>query len=97
MAWFRCFINGENFPGQLIGEGRPIGFYLTRFVEANDTAEAESVALQALRTDPKLATMSGYSPSAEVRVFFEKIEQVVSDVERRRRTKRGRRTQLCSA
>lgn len=23
MAWFRCFISGESFPGQLVGEAGP--------------------------------------------------------------------------
>ena len=48
MAWFRCFIHGENFPGELIGSAVPVGFYVIRFVEADDAAEAETLALRAL-------------------------------------------------
>jgi hypothetical protein len=59
MAWFRCFICGENFPGQLIGETQLVGFYVTRFVEATDAAGAEAAALQALRAEPQLAPAPG--------------------------------------
>jgi hypothetical protein len=76
VAWFRCFIRGENFPGQLVGEARPVGFYVTRFVEAADEAAAESAALHSLRAEPKLAPPSGYTPSGQVRVFFEEIEEL---------------------
>src|SRR4051794_18549300 len=34
MAWFRCCVRGENFPGQLVCEAGLVGFYVTRFVEA---------------------------------------------------------------
>jgi hypothetical protein len=74
MAWFRCFIRGENFPGQLAGEDGPVGFYVTRFVEATDAAAAESVALQALRAE--LTPPPGYMPSGQARVYFEEIEKL---------------------
>ena len=78
MAWFRCFIWGENFPGQMIGESGPVGFHVTRFVEAGDAGEAEAVALQSLRAEPKLIPPPGYTPSAQVQVFFEEIEEIAA-------------------
>jgi hypothetical protein len=74
VAWFRCFIRGENFPGQLIGEPGLVGFYVTRFVEAVDVAAAESIALRALRAEPKLAAPPGHTPTGRARVFFEYLE-----------------------
>ena len=79
MAWFRCFIRGENFPGQMIGEARPIGFYVTRFVEAADPESAEVAALQALRDDPNLALPPGHTPSGQERVFFEEVEELTAE------------------
>ena len=76
MAWFRCLICGENLPGQLISEQYLIGFYLTRFVEATDAANAESIALQRLRNEPKLAQLPKLAARNTVRVFFESIDEV---------------------
>lgn len=79
MAWFRCFIRGENFPGRLVGLPGPVGFYTTRFVEAADARGAESASLQALLGEPKLALPAGCQPSGMARVFFEEIEEVSAD------------------
>jgi hypothetical protein len=78
LAWYRCFIRGENFPGDLVGEGELLGFYVTRFVEAGSETEAESTALQALRSEPKLARppeLNRADPLA--RVYFEEICEVL--------------------
>jgi hypothetical protein len=79
MAWFRCFIRGEYFPGQLVGVAGPVGFYVTRFVEADDEAAAELSALQGLQAEPKLTPPPGYTPSGQTRVFFEEIEAVAAE------------------
>ena len=78
MAWFRCLILGEIFPGQRIGEAEPVGFYVTRFVEAADATEAEAAALWALRAEPKLAPLPGHTPSGQARVFFEVVEELAA-------------------
>ena len=78
MAWYRCFIRGENFLGDLVGEGELLGFYVTRFVEAASEAEAESAALQALRSEPRLARpMELNRADALARVYFEEICEVL--------------------
>lgn len=79
MAWFRCFIRGDNFPGQMIGEAGPVGFYVIRFVEAADAGEVEAAAIQLLRTEPQMAPPHGYTPSGQARVFFEEIEEVSAE------------------
>ena len=76
MKWFRCFIRGDNFPGQMVGESRPVGFYVTRFIKASDGAKAESLALTQLRADPMLAKPERFTPSDNIRVFFEAIEEI---------------------
>jgi hypothetical protein len=79
MAWFRCFIRGENFPGQLVGEAGRVGFYVTRFVEAAGPEGAEAVALQTLKVEPKLAAPPGYGTSGTARIFFEEIEELAAE------------------
>ncbi len=79
MEWFRCFIRGENFPGQMAGEAGRVGFYVTRFVEATNPEAAETAALQALRAEEKLAPPPGYIPMGRERVFFEGIEEVAAE------------------
>ena len=75
--WFKCFIEGENFPGELIGEKSLVGFYVTRFIEAASTEEAEELAMANLRNDESLALPEGIYPSKEARVYFESIEEVL--------------------
>jgi hypothetical protein len=76
VATFRCLIRGENFPGELAGRSGLFGFYVTRFVEAASPADAESRALEALHTEPKLAPPAGYEPSGIARVCFEEIVEL---------------------
>jgi hypothetical protein len=60
----------------MIGEADLVGFYVTRFVEAMEVEAAESVALQLLRSEPKLAPPHGFTPSGQARVIFEEIAEV---------------------
>jgi hypothetical protein len=76
VPWFRCFIHGENFPGALIGGADPVGFYTTRFVEADDPEAAELAGLAMLRADPHLAPPPDFTPTGEAKVFFERIEEI---------------------
>ena len=80
MPWFKCSIAGENFPGALIGETNLIGFFTTRFVEANSSDEAESLALGMLKTDSSLALPALAEKPIGARVYFESIDQVPSDM-----------------
>ena len=45
MAFFRCFILGENFSGMIEGRDDPVGFYVTRHTEAEDSGQAMTIAL----------------------------------------------------
>jgi hypothetical protein len=63
----------------MIGEEGPVGFYVTRFVEAADATEAEAAALRALRADPKLALPPGCTPSGQAQVFFEEVVELAAE------------------
>lgn len=78
MPQFRCLIVGENFPGILIGESQPVGFYATRYVEAASVEEAEEVALSLLRDDAALS-VPPESRSRAAKIFFEKIDALAAD------------------
>jgi hypothetical protein len=76
MKWFKCFIAGENFPGELINEAELIGFYTTRFVEANTAEEAETAALTRLKKEKSLQLPEGINPPENAKIYFEEIEEV---------------------
>jgi hypothetical protein len=81
MALFRCFILGENFPGALLGKAEPVGFYTTRFVEASSESEAETLALDALRSEDAF-NLPADVRSEDAKVYFESIEEVPGDTDR---------------
>jgi hypothetical protein len=51
---FQVMLQGRNFLLDLEGQARRYGFYTTRFVEAEDEAEAERAAVALVRDDPEL-------------------------------------------
>ena len=79
MPWFRCSIRGENFPPGTDDPARPLGFFTSRFVEADDAEDAETHGLAALRTHPVLASLKGHPLASRARVFFDEIKEVSAD------------------
>jgi len=78
MPLFACSIRGENFPGAMIGESAPIGFYTTRYVEAASSAAAETAALETLREEP-VFNVPASARSKDAKVYFDEISEVPSD------------------
>ena len=81
MPLFRCFIRGENFPGTLVGKREPIGFYTTRFVDAQSPEQAEMLAVDLLRNDEDLEVPPEHR-TQDARVYFEKIEELPAEADR---------------
>lgn len=81
MPLFRCFIRGENFPGELIGLTAAVGFRATRFVDAASAPEAEQLAVAALRQDAEL-TVTSEPRVKNAKVYFESIVEVPADTQR---------------
>jgi len=75
MAWYQCFIRGERFPGFILRQKRPVGFYTTRFVQAIDADAAEAKALAQLKRDKALA-VPRYRRNRVARVHFEEIREL---------------------
>jgi hypothetical protein len=82
MPLFRCLIRGEGFPAALLGDQGPVGFYTTRFVEAETADVAELAAIDVLRRDPTFAVDERHRTS-DAKVFVEEIEEVPAETERR--------------
>jgi len=76
MPRYKCYICGENFPGALVGESNPVGFYVTRFVEAISREEAEMQALARLKNEQRLSLPQGMERPKNARLHFENIEEV---------------------
>jgi len=78
MKKFRVFIRGENFLINLDGIEQKLGFYTTRYVEAQDEKAAEYIVMDMLREDPKLAQGVLNDKSDPPLMFAEEVEEVVS-------------------
>lgn len=76
MPCYKCFIAGENFPGELIGESKAIGFYTTLYVEANNLEAAEALALTNLKNEKRLTLPPNVVHPNNAKVFFESIEEI---------------------
>jgi hypothetical protein len=54
MRWFRVLIEGKHVKMDVASERRYMGFFVTRFVHAATPALARTLAISAVRADPKL-------------------------------------------
>ena len=75
MTWFNCFVEGENFPGSLLGKSGLFGFFASRTVEAATAEDAEVAALGLLKSEPILAAGNRTSAS-DAKVYFTEIVEV---------------------
>jgi hypothetical protein len=82
MAWFRLFACGENFPVDIDGNVEIVGFYTTRYVEAETASQAEAIASEMLFEDPDLETPPGYQDlEQQASIRFEEVEQVAEPID----------------
>ncbi len=79
MPWFRCFIRGENFPAGTDDSGRLVGFFTTRFVEADNEDDAEERGLERLLADPWLASLRGDPALGRATVSIQETDEVPAD------------------
>jgi len=75
MPKYRCLMRGENFPEVLLDKTSPIGFFATRFVDADSASNAELAALDLLRRD-QARSVPPESRTSGAHVFFEAIEEL---------------------
>lgn len=77
---FRVLLRGENFLLESEGTMKRFGFYTTRFVEASNETEAEHMAVEVLRQDPRLRGGVLNDRSDPPLLFAEEIVKLSADV-----------------
>ena len=78
MTYYRVFLRGENFVLDVEGKPTKMGFYTTRFVQANDSESAELLAVDLLRKDKKLRGVLNPRSDPPL-IFAEEIDAVQAD------------------
>ncbi len=78
MKKYKVFVRGENFLINLDGVNQKMGFYTTRFVEAESEEAAESAVMDLLRSDPKLIKGVLNEESDSPMMYAEEIEELKS-------------------
>lgn len=74
MPWFRCLLNGENFPGVLIDRDVPVGFYVTRYVQAGHAAEAERIAVQRVLDEEPISALRQSVDCSVAKILADEVE-----------------------
>jgi hypothetical protein len=77
MKKFRVFVRGENFLLNLDEVDQKLGFYTTRYVEAQNEEAAEYVVMNLLRGDPKLQK-GVLNDRSDPMMHAEKVEEIDS-------------------
>ena len=81
MPFFQCLIRAENLPMTLEGKSQLMGFYTTRWVEAETTEAAELLALEMVREEfPFSEEDRRRAPDAKM--YFEEIVEAAPDTPR---------------
>ena len=78
MKKYKVFVCGQNFLLNLDGKVGKVGFYTTRFVEAQNDHEAEENAISTLRNDPTLRDGVLNEKSDAPMLFVEEIAELDS-------------------
>ena len=78
MKTFRVFLRGENFLLTFDGRQTRLGFYTTRFVQANNPEGAELIAVDLLRNDKTLRGVANLRSDPPM-VFADKSDEVAAD------------------
>jgi hypothetical protein len=76
MSRYRVLINGENFLLNFDGRPRKSGFYVTRFVDAADSEDAENAAVASLRDDAALKGLVLNSRDDPPTLYADEVEEL---------------------
>ena len=76
MTHYRVFLRGENFQMEVAGKSTRMGFFTTRFVQANNRDGAELLAVDLIRNDRWLKGAVSNPRTDSPRIFAEEIEAV---------------------
>jgi hypothetical protein len=82
MTTFRVLINGRNFHLKRDGKPEHLGFYTTRFVNAESQEEVEALAVESIRKDTWLKESTFNSKDDPPMLYAEEIEAVGNQSQR---------------
>ena len=71
-------LEGQNFLLEVEGTIQKLGFYVTRFVEAENQEEAELLAVQQIREDEKLTRNVRNIETDPPMIYLESIDELTS-------------------
>ena len=74
MKKYKVFLTGRNFWMEANGQPKQMGFYTTRFVNADTPENAENLAVQLIREDSKLREAVINERSDPPTIYAEDIE-----------------------
>lgn len=74
MSEWRVLLNGSNFLMEFEGRPTKLGWFTTRYVEAEDEHSAEVAAVALIRRDPKLSGVLN-APSDPPLILLDEIEE----------------------
>ena len=78
MNKYRVSLQGENFLLSFDGKPEKHGFYTTRFVEANDPKEAETISINLIRNDPDLKAAVLNKQGDPPMIYTKEIEELIN-------------------
>jgi hypothetical protein len=78
MSKYKVMLEGKNFLLNLEGSTRKYGFYVTRYVEANDPEQAELNAVKIIREDRELRKSVKNDRSDPPMIYLESIDELNS-------------------
>ena len=79
MKHFRVSLRGENFLLNFDGQPTKMGFYATRFVQANNPEGAELLAVDLLQGDETLRGAANLRSDHPPMIFADEIDEVVAE------------------
>ena len=76
MKNFKVKLHGENFLFNLDGELKKYGFYATKFVEAENSQEAEKIAIILIRQNPNLRNTILNENADRPKINLEEVKEI---------------------
>jgi hypothetical protein len=80
LKYFRVLLNGQNLSIELEGKVQKVGFYTTRFVEADTQEEAEASAIDLIRADARLLTIMLNAIDDTPVFLIDEISELIDDL-----------------
>lgn len=75
MTSYKIIVNGTNFVLSIQGKEQRMGFYATRFVEANNVEEAQEAAMRLIMNDNKLRQAIRNEPNSQPQLHIDEVTE----------------------